>query len=340
MPKIYDNIENHLTKGLNETLGLSNRTDFCVGYFNLRGWKEVANNIENLSGAPIKEGNIDIHRTCRLLVGMQKMPVDILRDSFISDERYNIDQVEAVKLKQKLAFEFKNQLTIGIPTEADEKELRKLSQQMMDNKVVVKLHLRYPLHAKLYLAYSKDVRIPIVGFLGSSNLTLAGLAKQGELNIDVLDQDAAQKLAKWFNDRWDDRWCIDITKELIEIIDKSWAADRLVPPFHIYLKIVYHLSQEARAGLNEYGLPKAFREDLFEFQQAAVKIAAKKLDKRDGVLIGDVVGLGKTITACALAKIFEEREFVSTLIICPPNLKAMWNDYIVKYDLKAVTNAN
>jgi hypothetical protein len=34
-----------------------------------------------------------------------------------------------------------------------------------------------------------------------------------------------------------------------------------------------------------------------EFQQAAVKIAAKKLDKRDGVLIGDVVGLGKTITA-------------------------------------------
>jgi superfamily II DNA or RNA helicase len=337
MPKIYDNIENHLTKGLNETLGLSNRTDFCVGYFNLRGWKEVANNIDSLSGANVKEGNTDILRTCRLLVGMQKMPVDILRESFSNDEGYNIDQVEAVKLKQKLAFEFKNQLTIGVPTEADERALRKLSQQMKDNKVVVKLHLRYPLHAKLYLAYSKDVRIPIVGFLGSSNLTLAGLAKQGELNIDVLEQDAAQKLAKWFNDRWDDRWCIDITKELIEIIDRSWAADRLVPPFHIYLKIAYHLSQEARAGLNEYGLPKVFREDLFDFQQAAVKIAAKKLDKRDGVLIGDVVGLGKTITACALAKMFEEREFVSTLIICPPNLKAMWNDYIVKYDLKAVT---
>ena len=48
-----------------------------------------------------------------------------------------------------------------------------------DKKVVLKLHLRYPLHAKLYLAFSDDKRVPVVGFLGSSNLTLAGLSKQG-----------------------------------------------------------------------------------------------------------------------------------------------------------------
>ena len=50
MPKIYHNIENHLTKGLNETLKLSLRTDFCVGYFNLRGWKQVADRIDSLEG--------------------------------------------------------------------------------------------------------------------------------------------------------------------------------------------------------------------------------------------------------------------------------------------------
>lgn len=336
MPKIYDNIENHLTKGLNETLELSNRTDFCVGYFNLRGWKEVADKIDSLEGASVTEGDDDIHRICRLLVGMQRMPIDIIRDYFHHDDGHMIDQAEAIKLKKKLALEFKEQLTIGTPTEEDEKALRKLSQQMKDNKVVVKLHLRYPLHAKLYLAFSQDKRVPVVGFLGSSNLTLAGLAKQGELNIDVMEQDAAAKLAKWFNDRWNDRWCIDITKELIEIIDNSWAADKLFLPYHIYLKMAYHLSQEARAGLNEYRLPRIFQKELFDFQQAAVKIAAKKLDKRDGVLIGDVVGLGKTITACALAKMFEETNFFSTLIICPPNIIPMWKDYIDRYDLKAV----
>lgn len=335
MPKIFDNIENHLTKGLNETLELSHRTDFCVGYFNLRGWKEVGDKIDMLCGELVNEGGEEIHRCCRLLVGMQKLPIDILKEHLTKDEEHTIDQAEAVKLRKRLAQEFKDQLTIGTPTEADELALRKLSQQMKDKKVVVKLHLRYTLHAKLYLAYSDDKRVPVVGFLGSSNLTLAGLSKQGELNIDVLEQDAANKLAKWFTDRWKDRWCIDITEELIEIIDSSWAADRLVHPFHIYLKIAYHLSREARAGISEFKLPKVFQQELLEFQQKAVLVAAHHLHKRDGVLIGDVVGLGKTITATALAKMFEDDFFLETLIICPKNLIEMWKDYRHKYQLRA-----
>jgi superfamily II DNA or RNA helicase len=335
MPRIYDNIENQLSTGLNETLEVSNRTDFCVGYFNLRGWKEVADKIESLAGAKVEEGIEEVHRTCRLLVGMQKLPLDILKEALTNDEGNTIDLAEAVKLKKRLAQEFRDQLAIGSPTETDEKALRKLSQHMKDKKVAVKLHLRYTLHAKLYLAFSKDKRVPVIGFLGSSNLTLAGLAKQGELNIDVLDQDAANKLAKWFNDRWKDRWCIDITDELIEIIDGSWAGDRLVPPFHIYLKIAYHLSREARAGINEFKLPKIFQQELLEFQQKAVLVAAHHLHKRDGVLIGDVVGLGKTITATALAKMFEDDFFLETLIICPKNLVEMWEDYAHKYQLRA-----
>ena len=335
MPKIYDNIENYLTEGLNETLELSERADFCVGYFNLRGWKEVANKIDSLPGATVLEGKDDVHRICRLLVGMQKTPIDILRDYFSKDEDHIIDQAEAFKLKKRLAQEFKDQLTIGIPTEGDERALRKLSQQMKDKKVVVKLHLKYTLHAKLYLAYSQDKRVPVVGFLGSSNLTLAGLAVQGELNIDVMDQDAANKLAAWFDDRWKERWCLDITEVLIDIIDNSWAANRLISPFYVYLKIAYHLSREARAGINEFKLPKVFQKELLEFQQKAVLVAAHHLHKRGGVVIGDVVGLGKTITATALAKLFEDDFFLETLIICPKNLVEMWEEYTHKYQLRA-----
>ncbi len=334
MPKIYDNIENQLIKGLNKTLESSIRADFCVGYFNLRGWKQVADKIEELSGAEVNEGKENVHRICRLLVGMQKMPIEILREHFNHDEDYLIDNQEVNKLRKKLAQEFKEQLTIGTPTEADEKALQKLNRQMKEGKVVVKLHLRYTLHAKLYLCYLKD-RGKIEGLLGSSNLTLAGLAKQGELNIDVEEQDAAEKLVKWFDDRWKDRWCIDITQELIGIIDESWAAERLVSPYHIYLKMAYHLSREARAGINEFKLPRVFREELLDFQQKAVLVAAHHLHKRDGVLIGDVVGLGKTITATALAKLFEDDYFLETMIICPKNLVEMWEGYAHKYQLRA-----
>ena len=55
---------------------------------------------------------------------------------------------------------------------------------------MVKLFLQHPLHAKLYLLFRSDPVNPTVGYLGSSNLTQSGLSLQGELNVDVLDDDA------------------------------------------------------------------------------------------------------------------------------------------------------
>lgn len=99
--------------------------------------------------------------------------------------------------------------------------------------------------------------------------------------------------------------------------------------------MAYHLSQEARAGLAEFNIPGDFGNKLFDFQKAAVKIAAHHLNKRGGVLIGDVVGLGKTLMATTLARIFEDDYFLETLIICPKNLVKMWEDYAAQYRLRA-----
>ncbi|HJU06028.1 MAG TPA: hypothetical protein VJ692_12830 [Nitrospiraceae bacterium] len=59
------------------------------------------------------------------------------------------------------------------------------------------------------------------------------------------------------------------------------------------------------------------------------------MNKRGGVLIGDVVGLGKTLMATALARIFEDDYGLETLIICPKNLVPMWEDYREQYRLRA-----
>ena len=246
-----------------------------------------------------------------------------------------MDNQTAHRLRVQLAEQLRQQLTIGAPTNADERILRQLAVQLRAKKVVVKLFLRHPLHAKLYLLFRNDPANPIVGYLGSSNLTFAGLSGQGELNVDVLDHDAALKLEKWFEDRWDDRFCVDITDELAQIIDESWAREALIPPYHVYLKMAYHLSHEARAGLAEFRIPKVFGDRLFDFQAAAVKIAAHHLNKRNGVLIGDVVGLGKTLMATAVARIFEDDYGLETLIICPKNLVPMWEDYAYEYQLRA-----
>jgi len=252
MPQIFDNIEKNLLSALSEAMGLSERADFCVGYFNLRGWRKIAPLIEDWSGG-------DGH-CCRLLVGMQQMPQDELRATMgLVKKAEEIDQATAITMKRKLAQDFRDQLMVGIPTNDDEVGLRRLAAQITSRKLMVKLFLRHPLHAKLYLLFRQDPLNPKIGYLGSSNLTLAGLSKQGELNVDILDHDACDKLAGWFEDRWNDRFCIDISKELVDIINESWARPEPIPPYHIYVKMAYHLAQEARAGLTEFRICSSSR---------------------------------------------------------------------------------
>lgn len=338
MAQIYDNIETRFTEGLQGIITNAGvkRVDFCVGYFNLRGWNLVVNQIDGVPGDYVYEGNEQKFRCCRLLIGMHQPDQELVRQLYSEHQMPDSNYVNKCKLE--IARDFKKQLLLGLPTKQDEWTLRRLSAQLKDDKVCVKLYLAEPLHAKLYLAHRPDDNFnKIQAIMGSSNLTYSGLTKQGELNAEFGDSDSAKKLSDWFEDRWNDRYCIDITKVLIEAIDSSWARDEVIPPYYIYLKAAYHLSEDARSGIKEFTLTPEFQHELFDFQQTAVKIAARHLnnEKRGGAMIGDVVGLGKTITACAIAKIYEMTFASSTLIICPANLQEMWSKYVSRYDLKA-----
>ncbi len=338
MARIYDNIESKFAEGLQgivTNVGVK-RVDFCVGYFNLRGWNLVIDQVDMLTGDFVYEGDSRIHRKCRLLIGMHRPDEELIRQLYTEQPLPDANYVSQCKLE--IVRNFRRQIQLGMPTKQDEFTLRRLSAQMKDKKVCVKLYLREPLHAKLYLAHRPDDNFnKIQAIMGSSNLTYSGLTKQGELNAEFGDSDSAEKLSHWFDDRWDDKFCLDITKELIDIIDNSWASEREIPPYYIYLKTAYHLSEEARSGIKEFTIPNEFKKDLFDFQQTAVKIAAQHLnnEKRGGAMIGDVVGLGKTITACAIAKMYENTFGSNTLIICPANLQDMWAKYRRQYDLKA-----
>jgi hypothetical protein len=328
LPRIFDNITQPLLPALIDTLKVSHRADFCVGYFNLRGWKNVSPIVAPWSGAD--------DECARVLVGMQKLPDDVLRDSaFDAGSDDMMDNQRAVRLKAQLAKEFRSQLTIGAPTNADETALRELAEHLRSKRVRVRLFLRHLLHAKLYLAFRDDKVNPRTGFVGSSNLTVSGLSKQGELNVDVLDHDATSKLERWFNDRWADRWCLDISDELIAVIEQSWARPVPPTPYQIYVKMAYHLSREARMGLSSFSIPRDMRTKVLAFQSAAIRIAANHLNRRGGVLLGDVVGLGKTLMATALARIFEDDYGFDALIVCPKRLVKMWQKYADDYRLRA-----
>src|SRR5690606_12263241 len=103
----------------------------------------------------------------------------------------------------------------------------------------------------------------------------------------------------------------------------------------IHLRVAYHLSRDARQGLVEYGLPESMQRKLLEYQSAAVRITARNIMTRGGAMVGDVVGLGKTIVATAVALTMQEEQGFETLIICPKNLTAMWEGYRDTYRVHA-----
>jgi superfamily II DNA or RNA helicase len=330
VPRIIDNLDLKLQPILEESLLYSVSLDACVGYFNLRGWSSLVEAVDQLPDSGERP-------PVRLLIGMrQETPEHELRDQLRIAKRQEImDQATAKRLQELAAADLRNQLSWGVPSAAAEKTLRDLRRQLMEGKVRVKLFLRHNLHAKLYLCHRDDPVNPRVGFVGSSNLTFSGLGGQGELNVDVMDHDSTEKLRSWFQSRWSDRYSIDITDELIQIIDDCWAAERLVDPYLIHLKLAYHLSRDARAGLVEFGLPESMQKKLLAYQSAAVKITARNLMSHSGAIIGDVVGLGKTIVATAVALLLQEEQGFETLIVCPKNLVTMWQGYIETYRLHA-----
>lgn len=331
MTRIFDNIVDDLGPHLIKTFDNSDRLDAAVGYFNLRGWSTFADSID---AKPAGHARI-----MRVLVGMTLADQDdqVLRALQAQledrDDDEGIDGDTARARKVAAILKFRTQLMRGLPTLNDQATLRRLKDHLAEGRVQIKLFTRRPLHGKTYLAYKEDPNHPVVGFVGSSNLTMAGLKHNYELNVDVLDFDAAKKLAKWFQDRWEDRYCIDISEDLIALIEESWAAEVSPTPYEIYLKVCYHLSQDVREGQLEYSLPPDLRDQLLEYQASAVQTLARRVVHRNGTMLGDVVGLGKTLTAVSTALVLREQYGYSTLVLCPKNLMRMWKEHLDAYDV-------
>jgi hypothetical protein len=112
VPRIFDNMDLTLVSALKENLLAARRVDISVGYFNLRGSRLIDLLIEALPG---DEG------VCRLIVGMQRSPREELRRTLsLSKDGERIDAKEARRLIRTVTEQFRDQLQIGAPTDADE----------------------------------------------------------------------------------------------------------------------------------------------------------------------------------------------------------------------------
>jgi hypothetical protein len=337
VPNIYDNLNDatRLGPALQESLTEFDTVDIATGYIDLRGWSDMAD-ILALRAAPA-EGQSP---HARVLVGMvapadSKQLLDSLQDE-VQLPKYGSDvpdRARALARRDQLVAHLRTQLMRGLATASGQATLQTLKQQLNDGVVAMKVFTEKPLHGKTYIFHAPGKKpLSRWGYVGSSNLTGAGLHRNLELNIDVSDSDATLKLANWFDARWDDPFSLDITAEIIELIENSWADAQQPTPFEVYLKVCHSLSQDARDGMG-YVLPKSMSDLLLDYQESAVRTLSRRLVRRGGTMLGDVVGLGKTLTAVATALMLQSAEDYSTLVLCPKNLEGMWAQHIEEYDI-------
>lgn len=337
MPNIFDNLteDTRLGAALRDSLHYFDTVDVATGYLDLRGWSSMA---DILDSKPTP-GPGD-RPAARVLVGMvapsdSQQLLDLLQDDLQPPEYGSDihDRERAFARRDQLAAHLRTQLMRGLATTQGQATLQTLKRQLTDGLVAMKVFTETPLHGKTYLFHAPVKKHAARwGYVGSSNLTGAGLHRNLELNIDVQDSDATIKLATWFENRWNDPFSLDITAEIIDLIANSWANEEQPTPFEVYLKVCHSLSQDARDGMG-YVLPKSMSDLLLDYQESAVRTLSRRIVRRGGTMLGDVVGLGKTLTAVATALMLQAAEDYSTLVLCPKNLVPMWEKHIEEYDI-------
>ena len=147
----------------------------------------------------------------------------------------------------------------------------------------------------------------------------------------------ANYFIRLFNELWNDKKRLqDVTDIVIESISTAYRENA---PDFIYFFTLYNIFSEFLDDISEDVLPNeatGFKQSqiwemLYDFQKDAALAIINKLEKYNGCILADSVGLGKTFTALAVIKYYENRN-KSVLVLCPKKLSENWNTYKHNYD--------
>ena len=322
-----------LKSRINTLISISEELKFLVGFFYFSGWNEV---YESLRANP--------YIKLRLLVGLQV-------DKLVHDNLVEYGYQEERSSDETRFTDFMESLRKALNTDtADTEEFYNqvfFFLEMIEQGRLIIRKTKNPNHAKLYLFKLNETQSAIQGMqgqfiTGSSNLTSAGLQGQEEFNVEIKDYGYADADG-YFEALWKEASPITEIDEKKQILvdyvgSKTMAAK--VTPFEAYtliLKTYIDLQQtkHIRSSVIELLAKNGFKE--FAYQIDAVNQGLSIINEYNGVVIADVVGLGKSVIAALIAKNLDKR----TMVICPPGLigdrnagnPTGWYEYAYNFEL-------
>ena len=306
---ITNDSEKKLKSRIAELIGHSKELKFLVGFFYFSGIRELYDSLKNQPDI-----RLDV------LVGLNA-------DKTIHGLIEYGDATKGLTDKEKFEQFLKSISTSINSDDFDNQTFYNQARFFIEAIKQDKLRIRKtydPNHAKLYIFKIKDELADLKKsffITGSSNLTKAGLSYQNEFNVEISDY-GAREAEDYFDKLWEE--AVKITEnpafkeELIDLLEQKTLITEVTPyeAFALVLKTYIELQEQKqiKQSLLELLERKGYR--TYKYQTDAVAQAMSIIEQHKGVIVSDVVGLGKSIIAGLIARSLGKRG----IILCPPGL--------------------
>lgn len=334
---LIDNKNQTMQEALINALQSTDRVDIEVAFFYFSGWRLLASYLKDKKIRILVGKYIDPEAVPELLTKMRQEGTDIDLEPF--QTRKTISSRVAKKQTYIQGFtRLSNESSLFDETDVQE-AYKILEGKIADGTLEIKLTAKQE-HGKMYILHNKlelnqNGDLPGTVFMGSSNFTFQGLLNQGELNERYNDKERYISYLQKFEALWADSENIDIATienkdDLLQQLRKELWIYSTPNPYAVYIRVLHELfGKEVSESVKTPGQITHDKYSNLEYQLDAVKSVIDKLNRYDGVILADVVGLGKSVIASAAA----HNIGLNTIIIAPPHLKEQWDDYQEEFRL-------
>jgi SNF2 family DNA or RNA helicase len=258
--------------------------------------------------------------------------------TFIEAEKTSREQklfeIRSDKKKQSVGG---SEFEINLKNELTGRAIAKECKKWIEQKVKFKSNINGGIHSNLVIdnKYESTVYLPLDEFSSAGfGYESDGVILRGTTKLS--GKELTQQYLNNFNNLWNDPKALkDVTDEVVDYISNLYKEN---PPSFIYYFTLYNIFNEFLENIIEDELPNektGFKESqiwniLYDFQKDAVIGIINKLERYNGCILADSVGLGKTFTTLGVIKYYQERN-QNILVLCPKKLGDNWQTYTKTY---------
>ena len=313
--KVIDNITEFVYEDLKKSIKSGSKITIAASCFSMYAYKELKKQLESVE-------------ECRFI---------FTSPTFISEKVEKQKREFYIPRLNRENSLYGTDFEVKLRNEMNQKAIAKECVEWIKNKVTFKSNITGERMSGFITVDNEEDQIAYTNLDGFTTIDLGYERGNNTFNfIQKMGTPFASQYMQLFETIWNDKEKLqNVTDSVIQNMITAYNEN---PPEFIYYMTLYHVFSEFLNDISEDELPNeatGFKQSkiwnlLYDFQKDAVLAIINKLERYNGCILADSVGLGKTFTALAVMKYYENRN-KSVLVLCPKKLAENWNTYKDNY---------